>query len=295
MEYTLYETAWLFFIYAFLGWCVEVIYAGLADGRVVNRGFLNGPVCPIYGVGMLGVLFLLGPVQERLFLLFFLGMLLCSVIELIGGWVLEKVFHTRWWDYSNMPLQLGGYVCLGFSILWGLAVVFVVRLIQPMIMGLIHWMPPMLGIILLPVFSVLFLVDFIMTVKTIVGLKKQLGELERLASALHGLSDSLSEKLGSSAIAADSRLDEMKEAGQEKLSEMKEAGQGKLSEQKERMETYVNATRQELSEKKQQLEARKNELLESMRNAPRFGVRRLSSAFPTVRDSLREKLDRLSK
>ena len=280
MQYTLYQTVWLFFIYAFLGWCVEVIYAGLAEGRVVNRGFLNGPVCPIYGVGMIGVLFLLGPVQEQMFLLFFLGMLLCSAVELVGGWVLEKVFHTRWWDYSNMPLQLGGYVCLGFSIIWGLAGVFVVRLIQPLIMGLLDWMPPMLGMILLPVFSVLFLVDFIITIKTIVGLKKQLGELERLAAALHGLSDSLSEKLGSSAIAADSRLDEMKEASQEKISE-----------QKERME----ARKAELLEKTQQMEARKNELLGSLRNAPRFGVRRISSAFPTVRDSLREKLDRLSK
>lgn len=291
MQYTLYQTVWLFFIYAFLGWCVEVIYAGLAEGRVVNRGFLNGPVCPIYGVGMLGVLFLLGPVQERMFLLFFLGMLLCSAVELVGGWVLEKVFHTRWWDYSNMPLQLGGYVCLGFSIIWGLAVVFVVRLIQPLIMGLLDWMPPMLGVILLPVFSVLFLVDFIITIKTIVGLKKQLGELERLAFALHELSDSLSEKLGSSAIAADSRLDEMKEAGQGKLFEMKEASQEKISEQKERIE----ARKAELLEKTQQMEARKNELLESLRNAPRFGVRRISSAFPTIRDSLREKLDRLSK
>lgn len=284
MDYTLYETAWLFFIYAFLGWCVEVIYAGVADGKVVNRGFLNGPVCPIYGVGMLGVLFLLEPVQDRLFLLFFLGMCICTAIELVGGWILEKVFHTRWWDYSDKPLQLGGYVCLGFSILWGLAVVFVVRLIQPLVMGLVTWLPPMLGIILLPVFSALFVVDFIITVKTIVGLKKQLGELERMAQALHDLSDSLSEKLGSSAIAADSRLDEMREISQEKLSE-----------QKERMGTKVNATRQELSEKTQQLEARKNELLETMRNAPRFGVRRLSAAFPAVRDSLREKMDRLSK
>lgn len=284
MEYTLYQIAWLFFIYAFLGWCAEVIYAGLAEGRVVNRGFLNGPVCPIYGIGMLGVLFLLGSVQDQLLWLFVLGMLVCSAIELVGGWILEKVFHTRWWDYSNMPLQLGGYICLGFSIIWGLAVVFVVRLIQPLIMGLVDWMPPMLGVILLPVFAVLFLVDFIITLKTIVGLKKQLGELERLASALHGLSDSLSEKLGASAIAADSRLDGMKEAGQEKISE-----------QKERMETYMNVTRQELGEKKQQLEARKDELLESLRNAPRFGVRRLSSAFPAVKNSLRDKLDRLSK
>lgn len=284
MQYTLYETAWLFFIYAFLGWCTEVIYAGVAEGRVVNRGFLNGPVCPIYGIGMLGVLFLLEPIQDRLFLLFLLGMLLCSALELVGGWILEKVFHTRWWDYSDKPLQLGGYICLGFSILWGLAVVFVLRLIQPLVMGLVEWMPPLLGDILLVVFSVLFLVDFIMTVKTIVGLKKQLGELERLAQALHTASDSLSEKLGSSAIAADSRLDEMKEASQEMLSE-----------QKERMGSRVNATLQDLGEKKQQLEARKNELLENLRNAPRFGVRRISAAFPAVKDSLREYLDRLSK
>ena len=284
MEYTLYETIWLFFIYAFLGWCTEVIYAGVAEGRVVNRGFLNGPVCPIYGVGMLGVLFLLGPVQDRLFALFLLGMLLCSAIELVGGWILEKVFHTRWWDYSDKPLQLGGYICLGFSILWGLAVVFVVKLIQPLIMGLIHWMPPLLGVILLPVFGAVFLVDFLITVKTIVGLKRQLGELERIAQALHGVSDSLSDKLGSSAIAADNRLDEVKEAGQ-----------GLLSEQKERMESRVNATRPELSEKKRQLEEQKNALLESLRGAPRFGVRRINAAFPSIRDSLREKLERLSK
>lgn len=284
MDYTLYETAWLFCIYAFLGWCTEVIYAGVAEGRVVNRGFLNGPVCPIYGVGMLGVLFLLGPVQDRLFTLFLLGMLLCSALELVGGWILEKVFHTRWWDYSDKPLQFGGYICLGFSILWGLAVVFVVRLIQPLIMGLIHWMPPLLGIILLPVFGAVLLADFIITVKTIVGLKRQLGELERLAQALHSVSDSLSDKLGASAIAADNRLDEVKEAGQ-----------GLLSEQKERMESRVNATLQELSEKKRQLEEQKDALLASLRNAPRFGVRRINAAFPTIRDSLREKLERLSK
>ena len=96
--YALLHTIFFFFVYAFLGWCVEVAYAAITTRELVNRGFLNGPICPIYGCGMAAVLTLLLPLQDNLLILFAGGMLLTTLIELVGGWALYKLFHTRWWD-----------------------------------------------------------------------------------------------------------------------------------------------------------------------------------------------------
>ena len=127
----LYALFWYFFLYAFLGWCAEVAFAACKTGRLVNRGFLNGPVCPIYGFGMLAAVTALGPVRGSLPALFFGGGLLATALELVGGWALMTLFHARWWDYSDKPFNLGGYICLRFSLLWGLGVTAVMRLVDP--------------------------------------------------------------------------------------------------------------------------------------------------------------------
>ena len=98
---TFYDLLWYFTIYSFLGWCSEVIFATVTTGKFVNRGFLNGPVCPIYGFGMSLVLLVLLPFSDNIPLLFIGGALLTSAIELVGGWALKKFFHTTWWDYIN--------------------------------------------------------------------------------------------------------------------------------------------------------------------------------------------------
>ena len=118
--FSVYQLLWYFFIYAVLGWCVEVIFCTATTGQWVNRGFLNGPLCPIYGFGMVIVLLCLIPLQGSLPLLFLGSFLLTSALELVTGFVLKKAFHTTWWDYSDQPFNLGGYVCLGFSLAWGL-------------------------------------------------------------------------------------------------------------------------------------------------------------------------------
>ena len=222
MHYNVYQLLMLFLAYSFLGWCVEVSFVAVTTGRVVNRGFLNGPVCPIYGVGMLGALLLLEPVSDNLVLLFFLGMLLCTLVELIGGWILELAFHTRWWDYTDKPFNLGGYVCLGFSIMWGFAVTFAVRLIHPLVFSLVCWLPHLVGWILIGVLYALFLIDFVLTLITVIGLRKQLGELERVGQALHTVGDTISDRLGNSALAADAKLESAKLVGQERVAEGKE-------------------------------------------------------------------------
>ena len=338
MHYNVYQLLMLFLIYSFLGWCVEVSFVAVTTGRVVNRGFLNGPVCPIYGVGMLGALLLLEPVADNLVLLFFLGMLLCTLVELIGGWILEKAFHTRWWDYTDKPFNLGGYVCLGFSIMWGFAVTFAVRLIHPLIFSLVCWLPHLVGWILIGVLYALFIIDFVLTLITVIGLRKQLGELERVGQALHTVGDTISDRLGNSALAADAKLESAKIAGQERMAEgkeklelakesskeklelAKESSQKKLEESKEKLETAVeNSQRkfaegkerlaeskeklgdkiteslQELQQKKQRLEARQKELSASLGEGARFGTRRLTGAFPGLREEIRRRLEESKK
>ncbi len=193
------EIVLLFFIYSFLGWCVEVAFVAITLGKVLNRGFLNGPVCPIYGCGMLGVLMALLPVKQNVFLLFLGGMVICSCMELFGGWILDKIFHMRWWDYSDRPFNLGGYICLSFSIMWGFAVVFAVKFVHAPIMTVVGKIPYVIQIILIVIFGIVFVIDMIVTLKNLIGIKKSLGQLDKIAMDLHGIGDQLKDVVGNSA------------------------------------------------------------------------------------------------
>ena len=127
--YALLHTIFFFFVYAFLGWCVEVAYAAITTRELVNRGFLNGPICPIYGCGMTVMIAVLGRFTmpssdmawyQNVLVAFFGGMVITTLVELVGGYILYKMFHTRWWDYSMYRFNLGGFICPRFSLLWGL-------------------------------------------------------------------------------------------------------------------------------------------------------------------------------
>ena len=186
----MYQLLWLFFIYAFLGWCTEVIYAALKSGRFVNRGFLNGPVCPVYGCGAVIVLWVLEPLRGNLLLLFLGSVALTSLLEWLTGFVLERLFHQRWWDYSQEPFNLNGYICLRFSIAWGLACLFVVKLVHPSVLWCIRTIPHPVGVGLLILFSVTMAVDLAATVRTIARINRQLSQLDELAAGIKEMSTS---------------------------------------------------------------------------------------------------------
>ena len=294
--FDLYQAVGLFFLYAFLGWCVEVAFVAVTCGRVVNRGFLNGPVCPIYGFGMLGVLYLLRPVEENLLLLFLGGMVLASALELAGGWALNRLFHTRWWDYSNEPFNLGGYICLKFSLMWGLGTVMVVRLVHPALYDLFLWIPRRLGVGLEVVLTLIFLADLAATVVTVMGLERDLKELHELAGTLRRGSDMLTRKVGGAAQAADTRLDESRLEWQLAKAE----GREEWERLRQEWEEMRSESRQELEERLAGLQARSDQLREKLLQHRTFGENRLLRAFPGMKrperqpllESLQEELSR---
>ena len=214
MAQSLYWLFWYFAVYAVLGWCLEVCFCTINTGQFVNRGFLNGPVCPIYGFGMVLVIVALTGFSGNLPALFLGGMVLTSAIELVGGWALKKLFHTSWWDYSDQPFNIGGYICLKFSLAWGLCVVVVMRVVQPLVTGFISLIVTPLGGVLGYVLAALvllaFLCDLAVTVKAITKMNRDLGAIDDVARLLRESSDAVSQRLGTTALAVDENVDGLK-------------------------------------------------------------------------------------
>lgn len=182
MYYSLLNYLWFFIIYSFLGWAVEVAFHAVTSAKFINRGFLNGPVCPIYGFGMILLIFFLEPFVDNFILLFIGAFLLTSILEFITGFILEKIFDTKWWDYSNMPFNIKGYICLSFSIAWGLAGVFMLDIIHPAVAKFSSFFNNTLGNISLILFFIYFTADFILTVQGILKINKRnlmLADMER--------------------------------------------------------------------------------------------------------------------
>ena len=206
--FSLYQVFAYFLIYSCLGWCLEVIYAAVTTGQLINRGFLNGPVCPIYGFGMVIVLFALTPLSHSLLLLYLGGVILPSALELVGGWALYKLYHTRWWDYSDYPFNIGGYICLEFSLLWGVGTLIVMKLVHPIIANAVALIPPLVGLVLMFLLYGIYAADTIATAFAASDLARDLDALEKVADSMHAVSDAMTELLGTNAMAMDQKMDE---------------------------------------------------------------------------------------
>ena len=210
------KTIYWFFLYGCIGWCVEVVYAAVKEHKLVNRGFLCGPICPIYGFGMVGLVYSvqLIPLPDSGSMsavsIFFIGMVLTTTIELVGGWVLYKLYHIRWWDYSKMKYNLGGYICPQFSLLWGLGSVLMIKVVHPLLARGSNPMPFRVMLILDIVLLIIFVVDVIVSTAAAIGLNKYLSEIDELRARLRVTSDKLTTVLGTGAMTADTVLDEQK-------------------------------------------------------------------------------------
>ena len=236
MPENLYQAVWIFLVYAFLGWCAEVAYAAVHNGKFVNRGFLNGPVCPIYGVGMLVVVTLLWGLRHNLILLILGSAGLTTTLEYATGLILERFFHDKWWDYSDKPFNVKGYICLEFTVLWGLAAAFVVGAVHPFVFMVINKTPFVFGVILMSVLLAVFVTDLAITVTELVKLPKKMGAMLEAERALKAISDKIGENISDTAIAAKEKGNELAEESKPRLEELKAEYEQKAAEYKRRFE-----------------------------------------------------------
>ncbi len=281
MPQNFYELVWIFIIYAFIGWCTEVSFAAVDSGKFVNRGFLNGPYCPIYGCGVVIVVAVLTPIKESIFILFLGSMLLTSVLEFLTGFILEKVFHNKWWDYSDKPFNIKGYVCLKFSILWGLACVFIMKILHPSIYKFITIIPHILGIILLCIIMTAFFVDLGVTVSTILKFNKRLKLMDEVAQKMHQLSDEIGENIYEGVTTVKVKSEEV----QDKAGELREKLEEKTDAAREAFAENIMETKTEYEYKKEAAKKEYEELTKKYKELitqKNFGFKRLMEAFPDM-------------
>ncbi len=144
----------LFLIYSIIGWVMEVIFTLFKDKTLVNRGFLIGPYCPIYGCGCVLIILLLKRYSNDFFVLFIMSMVVCSILEYLTSYIMEKLFKARWWDYSDRKFNINGRICLETMIPFGLLGCLLMYVINPFISGFISKVPKD---ILNPISIVLFI------------------------------------------------------------------------------------------------------------------------------------------
>ena len=277
--YLISDIALFFIIYAVIGWVTEIIYQAVSKGIVVNRGFINGPVCPIYGFGSLFVILLVKTLgidyssfssDTKVFLL---GMLLSTMLELVGGYALLKIFHARWWDYSTKPFNFHGYICLEFSIIWGFGILIVVRKIQPFTETVFDGLAPStLGLVLLVAAYIILVSDFAVSVLITLGLNKRITRLDDMQKSMTEFSDSLSTRIGEDALSAMEIVDEYKMQSALFEAEMRDVAADRKAE-----------VSRELAEMKKDYELAREEFYKKLRKSRFFGAGRILTSYPNPR------------
>ena len=180
MIYNTYELIWLFLIYSFLGWMLETILAATEQRRFVNRGLINGPLCTIYGVPIV-ILTIFGQ-ELPLFWLFLGAMIVATVTEWISGHMIERFYHERWWDYSDIKWNLDGYICLPASLVWGVLGTISMRWGNGLLIRLYGFLPEGIGHLLVWILAGMLVLDATATIFALSGIGRSTQKWEAVDS-----------------------------------------------------------------------------------------------------------------
>lgn len=180
MEYNFVDILIYFITYSFLGWIMESIFRSIGERKLINTGFLKGPFCPIYGIGAIIMLVFLRNFSDNLIVLFIASMIVFTIWEYIVGVLLEKLFHTKYWDYSNNKFNFQGRICLMNSIFWGILGIVLTKYIHPFIESIVVKIDTKLLIFIYTIIAIVMLVDTITSVIKIKNIKSTLEKIENL-------------------------------------------------------------------------------------------------------------------
>ncbi|MGN0638673.1 MAG: putative ABC transporter permease [Huintestinicola sp.] len=229
--YSLYQMFLMFCFWSFVGWCIEVIDMTYETGEYQNRGFLNMPICPIEGLGVIMVTVLFRPISHTIVPLFFACTILCTAFELFVGWGMEKLFHARWWDYSHMKFNYKGYICLRNSIFFGAGCVVVIRWIQPMVEKAIDAIPINVGMTIVIIMAVLIAVDTFVSLMAVKKLNERFRRIDEISKLMLSGSVKVGMKLASGTLKVKSNVDriiDVKDNVVEKVQDMNSANMDRL-------------------------------------------------------------------
>ncbi len=276
-----------FMIYSVLGWCCETVYCSVIQKHFVNRGFLYGPLCPVYGCGALLVIFLLRDVRNSFIPLFLSGMVVTTVLEYLTSVLLEKLFHMKWWDYSQFRFNINGRVCLLNSCEFGALSAFVMMVLHPMVVELLGRLNSWGRILIAVVLLVMVLAD---TVVTVFGLLKMKGKLDEMYERL----DEIRDKTEQEALRVKQEFAERREGIREYADELKETFAVRTEVLQADLEEYKTSLSQRTSlgaeERQRAVEEAKERLRmlgERMKQLEKGHItsRRILKAFPNLRTS----------
>ena len=262
--YAWYHWLTFFHIYCFFGWIFESTYVSLKQHHFVNRGFLRLPMLPLYGTGAVMMLWVSLPVKDNLLLVYCSGVVAATLLEYVTGYVMERLFKVRYWDYSSQKFNLHGYICLTSSIAWGFLTILMTEVIHKPIERFVLNLPPSLEWCLLGIVSGCFVMDTIQSTREALSLAKTLESVAKLRADL----EEMQVQLALLKAETEQNIENAKEELRASVAESVEAHKEMVSARREALEEAVAARREELSEAveahKEAVAARREELSEAV-------------------------------
>lgn len=284
--YNWYQWLAFFFLYCFFGWIFESTYVSLKSGHFVNRGFLRLPMLPLYGTGAIMMLWVSIPVKDNLLLVYILGVAAATVLEYVTGYMMERLFKVKYWDYSNQHFQLHGYICLSSSIAWGFLTILLTEVIHKPIELFVLRINPVFEITLVLAIGTMFLLDTLQSTKDALDLAKVLESMTNIKAELEDL------QVQAALLKAETKqmVTELKEETVQKIADMKEDAQeifATLDLKASKAEDEIQQKIMLLKEKRQEIFIRlgvhKARLL---KNNPSASSGRFSEALKDIKESL---------
>lgn len=262
--YAWYHWLTFFYIYCFFGWIFESTYVSLKQHHFVNRGFLRLPMLPLYGTGAVMMLWVSLPVKDNLLLVYCSGVVAATLLEYVTGYVMERLFKVRYWDYSSQKFNLHGYICLTSSIAWGFLTILMTEVIHKPIERFVLNLPPSLEWCLLGIVSGCFVMDTIQSTREALSLAKTLESVAKLRADL----EEMQVQLALLKAETEQNIENAKEELRASVAESVEAHKEMVSARREALEEAVAAHREELAEAveahKEAVAARREELSEAV-------------------------------
>lgn len=223
-QYTLIDWMLFFYIYCFIGWCIESTHVSIQSKKLVNRGFMRGPFLPLYGSGATIMLLVTIPVRESLGLTFLFGAIGATILEYFTGVAMEALFKVRYWDYSNQPFNLNGHICLGTTIAWGGLTLLMVKVVHTPVEALVLSIPYQSEGLLVLILTVCIAVDFTLSFKAALDIRDFLAkltaareEMEHVQARLDSIIAFSGQKVSQQAGGAKARFSETLQAVKSKL------------------------------------------------------------------------------